>query len=158
MEFGFELHNVGAGNETISAETLGAHNEYAVTVLLGSHYCPKSRELVRTLCDRHEAFRRRETAVVPVLPDIRERGRLWDQQYDLPFALLVDPASEGLEESDGFGAFETLRREFDDLPAVALCACERDKLSLVEALGNGNTVPSVDAILASLDERRADDA
>lgn len=156
-EFGFELQNVGAGNETVTAETLGTHGGSVLLVLLRSHYCPKSRELVRTLCDRHEAFRQRDTAVVSVLPDIRERGRLWDQQYDLPFALLVDPETEGLEEGDGFGTFETLRAEFDDLPAVALCACTGDGLSVVELLGNGKTVPSVDAILASLDERRGDD-
>jgi len=144
----FELHNVGSGRDTVDGATLAEDSGYAVVVLLGSHYCPRSRELVRTLSDHYGAFRERGAAVVPVLPAIRERARLWDQQYDLPFPLLVDPGEDG-----EFGAFEPLRAACDTLPAVALCTCHADGVRLVSTMPETSTPPTVGTILDRIDDR-----
>jgi len=161
----FELPNVGQGDETARPETLGTDGDYLLVVLLGSHYCSRSRELVRTLCEHHDAFRRRNTTVVPVLPDIRERARIWDRQYDLPFPMLVDPATDdgGVEgptdTSDAFGAFDPLEASVSELPAVALCRAGEDGLRAVATETEATLdVPVVESLLGFVDCHRATDA
>ena len=146
----FELDNVGSGQATVDAATLAEDGEYAVVVLLASHYCPRSRELVRTLRDHYGAFRERATAVVPVLPAIRERANLWDRQYDLPFPLLVDPGDDG-----AFGVFEPFQRTCESLPCVVLCECRPAGLRLVSTMAQpSSSVPTVGTLLDEIDSVR----
>jgi len=155
----FELRNVGAGSDTVAAGDVAEHSERAIAVFLGSHYCPRSRELVRTLIDHHEAFRSRDTAVLPVLPAIYERARLWDRQYDLPFALLVDPGEGSQETSTAFGTLAPLAETFETLPSVAVCACRPDELRVTSIVTDTNeTVPTVGSLLDRIDEYREDGA
>jgi hypothetical protein len=142
----FELENVGAGGDVVDAGSVAEGCEHATVVLLRGHYCPDSRKLVRSLRDHYGAFRERETAVLPVLPAIHERARLWDRQYDLPFPLLVDG------ESGSFGVFEPLRETSDSLPAVALCNCHSKRLRFVETLSG--PVSAVGTVLDRLDSYR----
>jgi len=162
----FELPNVGHGSERVRPSNLVDDGDYLLVVLLGSHYCSRSRELVRALRGRHDAFRRRGTTVVPVLPDIRERGRVWDRQYDLPFPMLVDPAED--EERDelaggpsvggdeGFDAFAPLSASVADLPAVALCRAD-DAERTVVATESESTLeaPVVESLLEFVESHRA---
>ncbi|MBX0286748.1 redoxin domain-containing protein [Halomicroarcula sp. F28] len=163
-QFDFELPNVGRGGETVQCCELLADSNSLLVVLLGSHYCSRSRELVRVLSERHDAFRRRDTAVVPVLPDIRERARLWDQQYDLPFPMLVDPATDGdseqaTERDDTFETFGSLQQSVGSLPAVALCRAGDDGLRVVATATEAELdVPVVESLLGFLDRHRAADA
>lgn len=151
----FELPNVGHGSERVQASELAADGESLLVALLGSHYCSRSRELVRTLVENHDAFRRRAATVVPVLPDISERARLWDRQYDLPFPMLADPGGEG-EEYDAFEAFEPLQRSVAELPAFALCRSGEAGLTVVATETEPNLgVPVVDSLLAFVDGHRA---
>ena len=146
----FELANVGSGPDSVDAATLAETYEDAIVVLLGSHYCSRSRELVRTLRDHYGAFRERGTAVVPVLPAIHERARLWDERYDLPFPLLVDPGPDG-----EFEVFEPLRGACDMLPAVVLCDCTPRGLRVVSTLSETNTsVPTIGTMLDRIDDQR----
>lgn len=157
QQFEFELPNVGRGSETVRASNLVADGDYLLVVLLGSHYCPRSRELVRTLAGCHDAFRRRGTTVVPVLPDIRERARVWDRQYDLPFPMLVDPA-EG-DDDGSFGVFEPLQESVAELPAVALCRPGEAGLTVVATESEATLeVPVVESLLGFVDRHRATDA
>ncbi len=162
----FELPNVGHGSETVQRCELLADSDSLLVVLLGSHYCSRSRELVRALSERHDAFRRRDTTVVPVLPDIRERARLWDRQYDLPFPMLVDPATDGdseqvteRDDTDAFGAFGPLQQSVASLPAVALCRAGEDGLRVVATATEAELdVPVVESLLGFLDRHRSADA
>ncbi|MDS0282566.1 redoxin domain-containing protein [Haloarcula onubensis] len=162
----FELPNVGQGSETVQAADIVADGESLLAVLLGSHYCSRSRELVRRLCARHEAFRRRETTVVPVLPDIRERARVWDRQYGLPFPMLADPAEDYGDADSGavcgrgaFGAFEPLEASLSSLPAVALCRSDEAELAVVATETEAALdVPVVESLLGFLDCHATDAA
>lgn len=151
----FELPNVGVGGETVAASELAADGESLLLVLLGSHYCSQSRELVRTLCENHDAFRERATTVVPVLPDIAERASVWDRQYDLPFPMLADPATES-EETDAFGVFEPLQRSVPELPAFVFCSRVDGELQVVSAETEADLdVPLVGSVLEFVDSHRA---
>jgi peroxiredoxin Q/BCP len=153
----FELPNVGRGGETEQSAKFAADDEFLLVVLLGSHYCSRSRELVRALAENDEAFTARGTTVVPVLPDIPGRARLWDRQYDLPFPLLADP-SEDSEEPDEFGAFGPLQRAVDELPAFVLCRCGGEHPTVVATETEAALdVPLVDAVLDFVDSHRTAD-
>ena len=163
----FERPNVGRGSETVRAGNLVADGDYLLAVLLGSHYCSRSRELVRTLSGCHDAFRRRGTTVLPVLPDIRERARVWDRQYDLPFPMLADPGRDerrGVDEpgggdDGGFGAFGPLEESVEELPAVALCRAGDDGLTVVATETEAALdVPVVESLLGFVDRHRATSA
>ena len=162
----FELPNVGHGGETVQCCELLADSDAVLVVLLGSHYCSRSRELVRVLSEHDDAFRRRATTVVPVLPDIRERARLWDRQYDLPFPMLVDPASDGgsepateRDDTDTFDTFGPLQQSVASLPAVALCRPGEDGLRVVATETEASLdVPVVESLLGFVDRHRATDA
>ena len=163
----FELPNVGRGSEMVRAGNLVSDSESLLVVLLGSHYCPRSRELVRALCERHDAFRRRATTLVTVLPDIRERARVWDRQYGLPFPMLVDPAggvghegpSAGGCDTGRFGTFEPLQDSVADLPAFALCQPGEDGLTAVATETEATLdVPVVESLLGFVDRHRTTDS
>ena len=157
---------MGRGSETVQAGNLVTDGDYLLVLLLDSHYCSQSRELVRTLSERHDGFRRRETTVVPVLPDIRERARVWDRQYELPFPMLADPADRGARRDgagpggeERFGAFERLREPVGELPAVALCRPCEDGLTVVAtATEAALDVPVVESLLGFIDRHQATDA
>ena len=156
-QFDIELPNVGHGSDRVQAGNLVGDGDCVLVVLLGSHYCPRSRELVRELAEHHDAFRRRDTTVVPVLPDIRQRARLWDRQYDLPFPMLADPADG--EDTDTFGVFEPLQESLADRPAVALYRVGDEGLGLVAtAVESELTVPVVESLLTFVERHRATDA
>ncbi|MDS0260214.1 redoxin domain-containing protein [Haloarcula sp. S1CR25-12] len=151
----FELPNVGQGSDTVQSASLAAGGECLLVVLLGSHYCSRSRELVRTLAENCEEFRARSTTVVPVLPDIRERARVWDRQYDLPFPLLADPAADA-DGPDEFGAFGPLQRAVDGLPAFVLCTAADGTLRVDSTETEATLdVPLVDSVLEFVDRNRA---
>jgi len=152
----FELSNVGSGAETLTATGVAAESDYLLVVLLGSHYCSRSRELVRALAENHESFSERATAVVPVLPDIRERARVWDRRYELPFPMLTDPADDG-DDPDAFGTFGRLEDRVEALPAFVLCRCGEAPTVVSTASEPDIDTPLVDSVLEYLDSVRSAD-
>lgn len=157
----FELSNVGQGVDIVQPGDLVADGGYLLVVLLDSHYCSQSRELVRKLCSHRDAFRRRSATVVPVLPDIRERGRVWDEQYDLPFPMLVDPGEDSEEpgSTDSFGAFGPLAESVSGTPAFALCDGAGARLDVLAVESEaGLDVPLVDSLVSFVDSYRTTEA
>jgi len=153
----FELRNVGVGNGSVRAEDLAADSEYVLVVLLDSHYCSVSRELVRTLCAQYEQFQTLETEVVPVLPDITGRARLWDQQYELPFPMLADPATED-GSTDAFGVFGQFQQRQSSLPATVLFACADGQLTVIDESEESTLdVPVVERLLERITAHREAD-
>lgn len=159
--FEFELHNIGAGSETLASSDLAADHDYVLAVLLRNHYCPLCRELVRNLADRYDEFATRGVAVVPVLPDIRERALLWHRRYELPFPMLADPATDIISEDgapDEFDTFAPFKRTIPRLPGVALFECKGERLRIVSRHGGPNPqdVPTIDDLLERVDRHRDD--
>lgn len=164
--FAFELDNVGAGSETLTAASLAADHDYVLVVLLRTHYCPLCRDLVSRLADRYDEFAMRGSAVVPVLPDSRERALVWHRRYELPFPMLADPVDDVRTDCrrddppDEYDTFAPFQRTIPSLPGVALFECDDDSLRLVSRHGGPNPrdVPTVDSLLDRIDARRDGDA
>ena len=153
----FELPNVGQGSETVQSAELVTDDASLLVVLLGSHYCSQSRELVRQLCENDGAFRERGVTVVPVLPDIRERARLWDRQYDLPFPMLADPGDDG-ENPEAFDVFAPLRDAVEGTPAFALCRRVDGQPAVVSTTTEASLeVPPLESLLEFVDDAPASD-
>ncbi|WP_324755841.1 redoxin domain-containing protein [Haloarcula sp. GH36] len=161
--FEFELHNIGAGSETLASEDLATDHDYVLAVLLRNHYCPLCRELVRNLADRYDEFATRSVAVVPVLPDIRERALLWHRRYDLPFPMLADPETNIVGDDDApdeFDTFAPFQRTIPRLPGVALFECEGEQLRIVSRHGGPNPqdIPTIDDLIQRVDRHRDGEA
>ncbi|GGO02878.1 MULTISPECIES: redoxin domain-containing protein [Haloarcula] len=162
--FDFELDNVGAGSATLTSERLAADHDYVLAVLLRNHYCPLCRDLVSRLADHYGEFATRGTAVVPVLPDIRERALVWHRRYELPFPMLADPTDDGVDDDrrdvppDEFDAFAPFQRTIPSLPGVVLFECVEDRLRIVSRHGGPKPqdVPTIDALVDRIDVHRDD--
>lgn len=163
--FEFTLPDTDTGNELRTASDVAVGHDYALVVLLCSHYCPESRTVVQSLADGYERFADRSTAVVPVLPDSRERATVWERRYELPFELLADPGAEG-EAADGdaantderneFGAFASFERAVTELPGVVLFEVDDDRLRFVRTLDDDRFRDGsvVDGAVGAIDAHR----
>lgn len=154
QSFEFELHNAGAGRGPLTAADLAADHDHVVAVLLRNHYCPQCRALVRDLADRYGAFATRGVAVVPVLPDIRERAVVWHRRYDLPFPMVADPGDGG----EGFETFAPFQRTIPELPGAVVFECDGRRLRTVSRHGchGSGTDSLIDRLLERLDRYRDD--
>lgn len=146
--FSFALPDAGAGGETQTAADLAGSHDYVLAVLLRDHYCPRSRRIVQSLAAAAEAFTDRSTAVVPVLPERRERASVWRRRYDLPFGLLTDPP----EGDDGreFGTFEPFRRLLPERPGAVLFEADGERLRFVRTVAFDDGCP-IDAMVEAVD-------
>lgn len=155
--FAFQLPGTGIAGETRTAADLAGDNDYALVILLRSHYCPLSRQFVQTLAEAYEAFARRSTAVVPVLPDRRERAAVWQRRYDLPFGLLADP-DEAVDDETEFETFGQFQQQFAGLPGAVLFEADDGELRFVRTVGaeDAENSPSVDALLGAIDDDATD--
>lgn len=151
--FAFQLPSTGIAGETRTATDLADDNDYVLVVLLRSHYCPLSRQFVQTLAEAYEAFARRSTAVVPVLPDRRGRAAVWQRRYDLPFGLLAD-LDETVDDETEFDTFGQFQQQFSGLPGAVLFESDDDVLRFVRTVGDeeAENSPSVDVLLNAIDD------
>lgn len=151
--FDFALPDASAGGEVRRAGDVAGGSEYLLAVLLGDHYCPRCRVLVRDLADGHGAFLDRSTAVAAVLPDRLERAAVWHRRYDLPFPILADPGPEGAGEAR-FDAFDRYHRRLGRLPGVVLFDVAAGRLRPVRTWDGGpdGTVPSAAGLLSAVEE------
>lgn len=151
--FSFALPDAGASGETRTAADLAGSHDYVVAVLLRDHYCPRSRLVVQSLAGASETFGDRSAAVVPVLPERRERASIWRRRYDLPFGLLIDPP-EG-EDGREFGTFEPFRRLLPERPGAVLFDADGDRLRFVRTVPFDEGRP-VDAVVEAVDDQTVD--
>ena len=154
----FTLPDASVGGEECRSETLAREHERVLVVLLRSHYCPLSREIVQSLRDEYGAFASRSTAVVAVLPDTVERGAVWQRRYELPFSVLADPGESSDDDetasgSPSFGTFEPYARYLQSLPGGALFRTDGDELRLIETVGSDGrqSFPEVEALLSEIE-------
>lgn len=157
VSFAFQLPGTGIAGETRTAADLAGDNEYVLVVLLRSHYCPLSRQFVQTLAEAYEAFARRSTAIVPVLPDRRGRAAVWQRRYDLPFGLLAD-SDETVDDETEFETFGQFQQRFAGLPGAILFEADDDALRFVRTVGDeeAEKSPSVDTLLDAIEDYATD--
>lgn len=84
----------------------------AVVLLLQRDYhCPKCRQQVQAVADRHDEFAAANAIVASVIPESVDRAQKWQDAYDLPYPLLADPSTQLGDEFDRparFGAIGQL--------------------------------------------------
>jgi peroxiredoxin Q/BCP len=96
----FELPNVGVGPDPLSLAQIGDQADFAILLLLRDYHCLKCKSQVQTVAEQARSFADLNAAVVPILPEPRERAAEWQDSFDLPFPLLADPAKDVAEKYD----------------------------------------------------------
>ncbi|WP_123536064.1 redoxin domain-containing protein [Halosimplex salinum] len=118
----FELPNVGPGPDPCSLATLADRESFVVLFFHHDDDCPECRSQAKRAGERFSALRARDAVAVSVLPAARERVEEWQERFELPHPLLVDPdATAGGDY--GQPARLTFLEElpiFGRLPAVAI--------------------------------------
>ncbi|QPV61836.1 redoxin domain-containing protein [Halosimplex litoreum] len=87
----FELPNVGPGPDPCSLATLAANESFVVLLFHHDDECHDCRAQAKKAGDRYAALRARDAVAVSVLPTGREVAEDWQDRFDLPHPLLVDP-------------------------------------------------------------------
>ena len=154
----FELRNAGIGPDPLSLEQTQEMVDFAIVLLLRDYHCPKCRAQVQRVAEKAETVQRRDTAVLPILPDSYEKAQDWQEMYDLPFALLADPGGEvgaDYDQTRRFGVFGKVHDLIGRMPKAVVLDLRRDPV-LVDGY-DGSTPgdrPSIESLLEGVDELR----
>lgn len=154
----FELRNVGVGPDPLSFSTVADLVDFAILLFLRDYHCPKCRAQVQRVAEKAETLDRRDTAVIPILPDSVEKARAWQDDYDLPFPLLADPGGDVGDQygqQRRFGVFGRLHDVIGRMPKAVVLDL-RAEPRLIDAY-EGSTPgdrPRIEDLLDSVDELR----
>ncbi|WP_136686832.1 redoxin domain-containing protein [Halorhabdus amylolytica] len=98
----FELPNVGVGPDPLSLAAVIDASDFAVLLFLRDYHCPKCKAQVSEISEHARTFNERKTAVLPILPEPRERAADWRDNVveDFPFPLLADGEKRVAEQYD----------------------------------------------------------
>jgi peroxiredoxin Q/BCP len=154
----FELRNAGVGPDPLSLDMIAETVDFAILLLLRDYHCPKCRAQVTRVAAKAETIERRDTAVVPVLPDGYEKASDWQSEFDLPFPLLADPTGEvgdAYDQQRRFGLLGQLHDVIGRMPKAVVLDL-RDDPEIIEAI-DGDTPgdrPALEDLLAPIDDLR----
>lgn len=154
----FELRNVAIGPDPLSLSTVANMVDFAILLFLRDYHCPKCRTQVQRVARKAETLDRRDTAVIPILPDSVEKAQDWQDDYDLPFPLLADPGGETGDQygqQRRFGVFGKLHDVIGRMPKAVVLDL-RGEATLVDAY-EGSTPgdrPKIEELLESVDDLR----
>jgi peroxiredoxin Q/BCP len=156
----FALPNVGPGPETVSLSALAADHEFALLLFQRDHYCTNCREQVQTVAGRYDEFAERDTEVVSIVPEPVEKVREWQDSYALPYPLVADPDASTGDDYDQpvrFGFLGDWSDFLGRMPEAVLVDLRGDP-TVVWSYRSKSTFdrPSVDDLLAAVDEARAE--
>lgn len=152
----FSLPNVGPGPDPCSLSELASENESVAVYLQRDHLCTNCRSQVQTLAEQYEKFRDRNTEVVSIVPEPREKVQSWQDSYDLPYPLLADPDASAGEEFDQpvrFGFLGNLSDFLGRQPKVILLDCRDGEPRVAWSYSGSSTFdrPDVADVLDELD-------
>ena len=157
----FSLRNVGPGPDPLSLSALAADHDVALLLFQRDHYCTNCRSQVQTVAGRYDEFARRGAEVVSILPEPVETAREWQTEYDLPYPLVADPDAETGDAYDQPVRFGFLGDWSDFLGRMpeAVVVDLRGEPAVAWSYRSRSTFdrPSVDDILAAIDETLAGD-
>ena len=154
----FELRNAGVGPDPLSLDVIAETVDFAILLLLRDYHCPKCRAQVTRVAEKAETIERRDTAVIPVLPDSYEKASDWQSEFDLPFPLLADPNGEvgdAYDQPRRFGLLGQLHDVIGRMPKAVVLDL-RDDPEIVEAV-DGKTPgdrPPLEDLLSPIDDLR----
>ena len=153
----FELPNVGVGPDPLSLAQITETADFAVLLLLRDYHCPKCKAQVQSVAEQARSFAELNAAVVPILPDEREKAADWQDSFDLPFRLLADPGKEVAEKYDQptrFGALGQLHDFIGRMPETVILDTRDGDPEIVYAY-EGETPgdrPDVETMVAEVEE------
>lgn len=154
----FELRNAGVGPDPLSLEQTRKLVDFAIILLLRDYHCPKCRAQVQRVAKKAQTIQRRDTAVLPVLPDSYEKAQRWQEEYALPFPLLADPAgevSDGYDQPRRFGVFGQIHDVIGRMPKAVVLDLRGDPVIVDDYDGSTpGDRPSIETLLESVDDLR----
>lgn len=154
----FELPNVSVGPDPLSLSAVAEMVDFAVLLLLRDYHCPKCKQQVQDVAARAADLSDRNTAVIGILPEPRDRAEKWEAQFDLPFPLLADSEKEVGDKYDQptrFGALGKIHDLVGRMPETVVVDL-RNEPEIIHT-HEGETPddrPSVDDMLAVVDDLR----
>jgi peroxiredoxin Q/BCP len=155
----FELPNVAAGPDPLSLSHLAETSEFVLLLLQRDYHCGNCRKQVQVFADWYDEFRDRDTEVVSIVPEPRDRVQSWQDEYDLPYPLLADPETSVGGEYDQPVRFGPLGK-FSDLlgrmPKAVLLDCRDGKPTIVYTHEGSSTWdrPELQEIFGEIDAAR----
>ena len=152
----FELANVGAGPDPCSVATLAADNAFVLVLFQRSPSCINCKKQVQAFGDSYDEFRTRNVEVVSVVPGDRDDVAAWQEAYDLPFPLLVDPnaaTGDEYEQPVRFGLLGRLSDFLGRMPKAVLIDCRGTDASIAWTHEGNSTFdrPEIESILETID-------
>jgi len=151
----FELRNAGVGPDPLSLSEVADTVDFAILLLLRDYHCPKCKAQVQRVAQKAEEVKRRDTAVIPILPDSYEKARDWQEQFDLPFPLLADPekaVGDGYDQQRRFGVFGRLHDVIGLMPkSVVLDLREEPRIVETHQGETPGDRPEIETLLASVE-------
>jgi peroxiredoxin Q/BCP len=153
----FSLPNVGPGADPCSLSDLAADNDFVAIYLQRDHLCTNCRKQVQTLKDEYDQFRERNTEVVSIVPEPREKVQSWQDSYDLPYPLLADPeaaAGETFDQPVRFGFIGDLSDFLGRMPEVVVVDARDGDPTVAWSYSGRSTFdrPSIEDVLDALDD------
>lgn len=153
----FELPNVGVGPDPLSVADLVSDVDFAVMVFLRDYHCPHCQEQVNSLSQAASDFNQHNTAVVPVLPESRERAAKWRDSFDrpFPFPLLADAhnrVADQYNQPTRYGIVGQIHDILGRLPKTVILDTRGDEAEVVYThSGKGVTDrPDIEDLLATV--------
>lgn len=154
----FELRNAGVGPDPLSLAAVASAVDFAVLLLLRDYHCPKCRAQVQRVAEKSQQLERRDTAVIPILPDSYEKAVDWQESYDLPIPLLADPqgsVGEDYDQPRRFGVLGKLHDLVGRMPkAVVMDLRSEPEIVQVHEGDTPGDRPELETLLETVEEMR----
>lgn len=152
-----ELPNGGVGPDPLRVDQLDA--EFVVLLFQRDHLCSKCRTQVEQIAARYDEFRERNSVVVSVLPEPKERAAEWATNYDLPFPVVADPdnrVAERFGQPVRFGFLGELHDLLGRMPLAIMIDLRASEPRLVYShVGNSpSDRPTIEGLILELDHHR----
>ena len=151
------LPNGGVGPDPLRLDGLEA--EFVVLLFQRDFLCSSCRSQVQEIAARYEQFRERNSIVVSVLPDSKQRAAEWASTYELPFPVVADPdnaTAERFGQPVRFGFLGELHILLGRMPLAVIIDLRGDEPRLVYShVGDSpSDRPTVEGLLLELDHKR----
>ncbi len=152
-----ELPNGGVGPDPLRLDALDA--EFVVLLFQRDVLCSNCRSQVQEIAARYEEFRARDTVVVSVLPDSKERAAEWAASYELPFPVVADPETRTADrfgQPVRFGFLGELHNLLGRMPLAVIIDLRGEEPRLVYShVGTSpSDRPTVEGLLLELNHKR----
>jgi len=155
------LPNGGVGPDPLRLDRVDA--EFVVLLFQRDSLCGNCQSQVQAISARYEAFRKRNSIVVSVLPDSKEQAAEWAASYELPFPVLADPnntTADRFGQPVRFGFLGKLHNLLGRMPLAVIIDLRGDEPRLVYShVGDSpSDRPTVEGLLLELDHKRKSEA